>query len=107
MKNIGTLYRFELRKILSRKLTWVMLLIILSLCISMIVSVSNNIAITVEHTNESGALTSTSFTHKEYFFQSREASRKLATVVLKYQFQAAVFLLKNWTYGGCIKVAHF
>jgi len=32
--------------------------------------------------------------------------RKL-TVVLKYQFQAAVFLLKNWIYGGCIKVAFF
>jgi len=30
-----------------------------------------------------------------------------STVVLKYQFQAAVFLLEKWKYGGCIKVAHF
>lgn len=112
MKNIETLYRFELRKILSRKLTWVMLLIISSLCISMIVSVSNNIAITVEHTNESGALTSTSFTHKEYFFQSRDASRKLAGKPMDDTFFAemgesipefdeselAYFLLEDATY---------
>lgn len=77
MKNIGIIYRFELRKILSRKLTWVMLIVILSLCVSMIVSVSNNNAITVEYTDESGTLTSVPFTNKEYFFKSRDAAQKI------------------------------
>lgn len=78
MKNIGTLYRFELRKILSRKLTWVFLAFILLYCIISIVTVSNSNAITLEYTNESGMLATISFTNKEYFSKSREAARKIA-----------------------------
>ena len=77
MKNLGTLYRFELRKILSRKLTWAFLTIILLFCVSNIMMVSNSNAITVEYTNENGMLTSASFTYKE-FFKGYESARKIA-----------------------------
>lgn len=80
MKNIGTLYRFEMRKILSRKLTWVLLAFILMYCIRIIVAISISNAITIEYTNERGTLTSAFFTYKETFFKSREAARTIALV---------------------------
>lgn len=77
MKRIGTLYHFELRKILSRKLTWALLTVILLYCINNIVMISNSNAITVKYTNENGTLSFASFTNKEYFFKSRKAARKI------------------------------
>lgn len=77
MKNIGTLYRFELRKILSRKLTWVFLAVILLYCVISIVTVSNSNAYTLKYTDESGMLTTVPFTYKNYFARSREAARKI------------------------------
>lgn len=78
MKNIGTLYCFELRKILSRKLTWVFLAVILLFCIISIVTISNSNTITLEYTDESGALATISFTNKEYFSKIRETGQKIA-----------------------------
>lgn len=78
MKNLGTLYRFELRKIFSRKLTWVFLAVILLYCIISIVTVSNSNTITLEYIDESGALATISLTNKEYFSQSREAGQKIS-----------------------------
>ena len=78
MKNLGTLYRFELRKIFSRKLTWVFFAVILLYCIISIVTVSNSNTITLEYIDESGALATISLTNKEYFSQSREAGQKIS-----------------------------
>ena len=79
MKNLGTLYRFELRKIFSRKLTWVFLAVILLYCIISIVTVSNSNTITLEYIDESGTLATISLTNKEYFSQSREAGQKISS----------------------------
>lgn len=112
MKNIGTLYRFEMRKILSRKLTWVLLAFILMYCIRIIVSISISYAITIEYTNERGTLTSAFFTYKEIFFKSREAARTIAGQPMEDAFFAemgksvpyfdenelAYFLLQDATY---------
>ena len=112
MKNIGTLYRFEMRKILSRKLTWVLLAVILMYCIRIIVTVSTSNAITFEYTNESGTLTSASLTYKEFYFKTREAARTIAGQPMEDAFFAemgksvpsfdegglAYFLLQDATY---------
>lgn len=112
MKNIGTLYRFEMRKILSRKLTWVLLAFILMYCIRIIVTISISNAITIEYTNERGTLTSAFFTYKETFFKSREAARTIAGQPMEDAFFAkmgksvpyfdenelAYFLLQDATY---------
>lgn len=112
MKNIGTLYRFEMRKILSRKLTWVLLAFILMYCIRIIVAISISNAITIEYTNERGTLTSAFFTYKETFFKSREAARTIAGQSMEDAFFAkmgksvpyfdenelAYFLLQDATY---------
>ena len=112
MKNIGTLYRFEMRKILSRKLTWVLLAFILMYCIRIIVAISISNAITIEYTNERGTLTSAFFTYKETFFKSREAARTIAGQPMEDAFFAemgksvpyfdenelAYFLLQDATY---------
>lgn len=78
MKNIGTLYRFELRKILSRKLTWIFLAVILLYCIISIVTVSKSNAILLKYPDESGTIATISFTNKEYFSKSQEAGQKIA-----------------------------
>lgn len=78
MKNIGTLYRFELRKILSRKLTWIFLAVILLYCIISIITVSNSNAIMLKYPDESGTIATISFTNKEYFSKSHEAGQKIA-----------------------------
>lgn len=88
MKNIGTLYRFELRKILSRKVTWIFLAVILLYCIISIVTVSNSNAITLENIDESGALGTISFTNKEYFSQSREAGKRISGQLMDDTFFA-------------------
>lgn len=120
MKNIGTLYRFELRKILSRKLTWALLAVILLFCINNIVMVSNSNAFTVEYTNESGTLTSTPFTYKEYYFKNREAARKIAgqpmddafftemakSVPKSDESGLAYFLLQDATYQHAYTMVH-
>lgn len=78
MKNIGTLYCFELRKILSRKITWIFLAVILLYCIISIVTVSNSNAIMLKYPDESGTIATISFTNKEYFSKSHEAGQKIA-----------------------------
>ena len=78
MKNIGTLYCFELRKILSRKITWIFLAAILLYCIISIVTVSKSNAILLKYPDESGMIATISFTNKEYFSKSQEAGQKIA-----------------------------
>lgn len=88
MKNIGTLYRFELRKILSRKITWIFLAVILLYCIISIVTVSKSNAILLKYPDESGMIATISFTNKEYFSKSQEAGQKIAGQLMDDTFFA-------------------
>lgn len=54
MKNLGTLYWYELKKLLKRKLNWVVILLITGICIIGVVQAGNSGGFWIEDTDEQG-----------------------------------------------------
>ena len=54
MKNFGTLFGYELKKLLKRKLNWVVVLLITGVCIVGVVQAGNSGGFRIEDTDEQG-----------------------------------------------------
>jgi len=122
MKNFGTLYRYELKKLIGQKLSWLIVIILSVFCIYAISKDSNGNVTTLESIDQNGNLIETDISGKCVLINSRDSARKINGQIMDDSFFAEMrrsisdipndklreyFLLEDSTYyhvfTGCLE----
>lgn len=122
MKNFGTLYRYELKKLIGQKLSWLIIIFLSVFCIYAISKDSNGNVTTLESIDQNGNLVENNISGKSVLINSRDSARKINGQIMDDSFFAEMsrsisdipydelweyFLLEDSTYyhvfAGCLE----
>lgn len=121
MKNFGTLYRYELKKLVGQKLSWLIVILLSVFCIYAISKDSDGNVTTLESIDQNGNLIENDISGKCVLINSRDSARKINGQIMDDSFFAKMrrsisniptdklreyFLLEDGTYyhvfAGCL-----
>lgn len=122
MNNFGTLYRYELKKLLGQKLSWLIVILLSVFCIYALSKDSNGNVTTLESIDQNGNLIENDISGKCVLINSRDSARKINGQIMDDSFFAEMrrsisnipndklreyFLLEDGTYyhvfAGCLE----
>lgn len=114
MKNFGTLYWYELKKLARQKLSWLIVILLSAFCIYAISMDSNGNVTTLESIDQNGNLVENNISGKSVLINSRDSARKINGQIMDDSFFAEMsrsisgipydelgdyFLLEDGTYN--------
>lgn len=90
MKNLGTMYLYELKKIGKRKLTWIMAVILAIFCIYSIITFNSMGSVFIEFTDENGVRQSVNLLYRDIEERIQKDAAKLNGQVMDDAFFASL-----------------
>lgn len=88
MKNFGTLYRYEMKKLIGQKLSWLIVILLSVFCIYAISKDSNGNVTTLESIDQNGNLVENNISGKSVLINSRDSARKINGQIMDDSFFA-------------------